>query len=410
MSENKGELRFSRTIPGKPEDVYYAFSSPQGWRDWLVDAALFRTSAAASYHLSWDSGWYASGTVKQLDKPKAVELSWHGKGDPAETQVSIRLEPVADGTQVEIVHSGFGDGEAWEASREEVTRGWEVGLENLESIFDTGADRRLTERPMLGIMGSDFNERIAAEIGVPVTEGARIQDAIEGMGPAKAGMAGGDVIVEMDGTPIRDWVDLGPVLQRHKAGDVIDVSYYRGGEKHQVEMQLSRRPIPETPLDPKAFAQRYREVCGEVITELREALQGVPEEQADFAPKGEWSVKQIIAHLIQGEESNHPFIRNVLQDGEPQYPDGGENRIEGVTAMVRITPTIEALIERLEQAQAETCALLEESAQLKRRKGVMWRLGSYMLHYPGNHEREHIEQMQGTLEQAREGQPVAEPG
>ena len=300
MSENKGELRFTRTIAGKPEDVYYAFSTSQGWRDWLVDAALFRTPAGGSYHLSWDSGWYAAGEVKRLDKPNAVELSWHGKGDPADTQVSITLEPVADGTQVEIVHSGFGEGEAWESARQEAVSGWEVGLENLESIFNTGADRRLTERPMLGIMGSDFNERIAAEIGVPVSEGARIQDAIEGMGPANAGMQSGDVLVEMAGTPIRDWNDLGPILQRHQAGDKVEVTYYRGPDKQTVEMQLSRRPIPETPLDPAAFAERYREVCGEVIAELREALQGVSEEQADFAPKGEWSVKQIIAHLIEG--------------------------------------------------------------------------------------------------------------
>lgn len=401
MSENERELRFSRNIPGKPEEVYYAFSTPQGWRDWLVDAALFRTTAGGSYHLSWDTGWYASGEVKRLEKARAVELSWHGKGDPADTQLVIALEPAGEGTHVQVTHSGFGEGEAWEASREQVARGWEVGLENLESIFATGADLRVTERPMLGIMGSDFNERIAAEIGVPVAEGARIQDAIEGMGPAQAGMQGGDVIVAMDDTPIRDWVDLGKVLQRHKAGDTIGVSFYRGGEKHEVEMQLSKRPIPETPLHPVAFAQTYREVTAEVAAELRAALEGVSEAEAEFAPKGEWSVKQIIAHLIEGEEGNHTWLRDLLQDGEPQYPDSGENRTERVTAMVRVTPTLEALFERLERAQAESCALLEEATALSHRKGVMWRAGLNLLHYPGDHEREHVEQMQKTLEQAR---------
>lgn len=407
MSESNGELRFSRTVPGKPEDVYYAFSTAQGWRDWLVDAALFRTPAGGSYHLSWDTGWYAAGEVQRLEKGKAVELSWHGKADPADTQVRIALEPDGAGTRVEITHAGFGEGQAWEASRQQAAHGWELGLKNLESIFDTGADLRVTERPMLGIMGSDFNERIAAQIGVPVSEGARIQDAIEGMGPAQAGMQGGDVIVEMDGTHIRDWSDLGPVLQRHQAGDVIDVSYYRGGDKQQVEMKLSRRPIPETPLDPIEFAERYREVCREVIAELREMLEGVSEAEAEFAPAGEWSVKQNIAHLIEGEEGNHTFIRNLLQDGEPQYPDGGENRTERVTALVMVTPTLEALIARLERAQEETCALIELATALRRRKGVMWRVGMYMLHYPGEHEREHMEQMQRTLEQAR---AVAEPG
>ncbi len=409
MNDNKGELRFSTTVPGKPEDVYYAFTTPQGWRDWLVEAALFRTPAGKSYHLSWDNGWFASGEVKSLDKPHRVELSWYGKGDPGETQVSIALEPDPKGPRVEITHSGFGEGAAWDAARQRVSHGWEVGLDNLESIFDTGADLRLTQRPMLGIMGSDFNERIAAEIGVPVTEGARIQTAIEGMGPALAGMQSGDVIVEMDGAPMRDWSDLGTVLREHKAGDEIGVGFYRGQTKHEVTMVLSKRPIPETPLDPVAFAHRYREVSQEVIEALRAAMEGVTEAEADYAPKGEWSVKQIIAHLIMGEEGQHLFIRNLLQDGEPQYPDGGENRNEAVIALVRVTPTVAALTDRLAFAQEETITLLEESTALRNRKGVMWRLGSYNLHYPGDHEREHIAQMKRTLEVARAKQPAPEP-
>ena len=30
------EIKFERTIPGKPEDVFYAVSTSQGWRDWLA--------------------------------------------------------------------------------------------------------------------------------------------------------------------------------------------------------------------------------------------------------------------------------------------------------------------------------------------------------------------------------------
>lgn len=405
MSDNPGELQFSRTIPGEPEDVYYAFSTPQGWRDWLVEASLFRTPAGKSYHLSWGTGWFASGEVKQLDRPQRVVLSWSGKGDPGETQVSIALEAADGGTKVEITHSGFGEGPGWEAARQQASHGWEVGLENLESIFDTGADLRVTQRPMLGIMGSDFNERIAAEIGVPVSQGARIQTAIEGMGPALAGMQGGDVIVEMDGVEMRDWLDLGKVLRAHKAGDEIGVSFYRGPEKHEVKMKLSKRPIPETPLDPVEFAERLQQVNEEVMGELRAALEGVSEQEADFAPTNEWSAKQIMAHLIMGEEGNHIMISNLLQDGQPQYPDGGENRNESVNALVEVTPTIQGLMDRLALAQRETVALFRKSIVLRKRPGVMWRMGSYFLHYPGSHEREHMEQMKGTLEQARAAEP-----
>jgi uncharacterized protein YndB with AHSA1/START domain len=409
MSENEQELRFERKVSAPPEDVFYAFSSPQGWRDWLSDAALFRAFPGGSYHLSWTAGWHASGTVETLEKSSAVKLSWHGKGDPADTSVRISLRPDGAGTHVELEHSGFGDGEAWDDGRKQAAEGWEIGLENLESIFDSGTDLRVIRQPMLGIMGSDFNERIAAEIGVPVTEGIRIQEAVEGMGPANAGMQEGDVVVEMDDTPIRDWPDLGNVLRRHRAGDKVAVSYYRGEKRKNVEMELSARPIPETPLEPVQFAETYRKVTAKVLDELKTALEGVTESEAEYAADGEWSIKENVAHLIDGEESNHAWFRNLLTDNEPQYGDPWENRVERYKAAVRVTPTLEGLVGRLASAQEETSCMIEECQEkLSRRKGVMWRAGLYLLHYPGEHEREHTEQIQKTLEAAREADPVAE--
>ena len=154
-------------------------SVDQGWRDWLVDAAYFRAQPGGSFFLSWDTGWFASGTVDELEKPSKVTLDWTGKDAPAATKVAISLKPDGEKTHITLIHSGFGDGEAWDASREMVANGWEVGLENLESIFDTGTDLRITRRPMLGVMGNDFNEEIAASLGVPVTGGYRIADAID---------------------------------------------------------------------------------------------------------------------------------------------------------------------------------------------------------------------------------------
>lgn len=402
MSGANGEIKYERTIPAKPKDVFYAISTSQGWRDWLADAAYFRSRPGGSFHLSWDTGWYASGTVEALEKPSKVALEWRGKDAPMATQVAIRLEPAGENTLIRIVHSGFGEGQIWEASRELAASGWESGLKNLESIFGTGADLRVTRRPMLGIFGNDFNEEIAASIGVPVTEGTRLADVIEGMGAEKSGLQGDDVMVEMDGTPLRAWEDFGPVLQRRQAGDVVRVVFYRGNEKHEVEMELMGRPIPDVPLEPAAFAQEYRKVAREVTHELREAVEGVSEEEAEFTDGDSWSVKENIAHLILYDEWHLFSITELLGDHESQYADGGENRREQLRALIRTTPTVDQLVERLARAQEGTCSMLEESQEvLGMRKGVMWRLGMNMLHFPGGHEREHIGQITRALEVAR---------
>ncbi len=407
MDETTGVLSFERSVPAPAEAVYYAFSTGQGWRDWLCDSAVFKSLPGGSYHLSWDTGWYASGRIEELNKPSRVRLSWRGAEDPAATQVTIDLHGHDDHTHVSVAHSGFGDGEAWERARQEAARGWEVGLENLESIFTTGADLRTTRRPMVGLMGNDFNETIADQIGVPVAEGVRIAEAIEGMGMAKAGIQANDVIVELDGRAIRGWSDLGAVLQRRRAGDTIPMVFYRGKERRQAEVQLSARPSPATPLDPRAFARELREVNAKVIEEIRAVFEGVSEAEAEFAPEGEWSATEILAHLIVEEDWYLHWIGLFLSDAEAQWADNSKNRREQLQAVIQLSPTIGELLQRLVRDQETTASLLEASQEaLGARKGVMWRLGVQFLHFPGSHAREHMEQIKKTLEAARAAEPA----
>ena len=411
MEKMVDDLSFEFSVAAPAKSVFYAFSTGQGWRDWLCDQAIFQGRPGGTYHLSWDRGWYVSGRVEELEKPGRVRLTWRGAEDPAATVVRIELDGHGDHTHGSIEHSGFGQGEAWDQARQEAQRGWELGLENLESIFSTGADLRITRRPMVGFMGNDFNEKIAAQFGVPVTEGVRLAGTVEGMGAAKAGLQSNDVIVELEGKPIRGWADIAPILQRKRAGESLPLAFYRGGQRHEVVLQLSARPIPETPLDPAAFARRLRQVNTEVIGEIREALRGVNEMEAEFAPVGEWSAKQNLAHLIKDEEENLHRLSQFLNDSEAQYVDTWENRWEPLNAILAGGSTVQELIDRLAKAKETTAAMLEASEEpLRARKGVMWRLGMGMLHFPGDHEHEHLEQIKRTLEAARAAEPVAEPG
>jgi len=409
MEKQKDALNYEFSISAPAEAVFYAFSTGQGWRDWLCDQAIFQPRAGGTYHLAWNTGWYVSGRVEELEKPSRVRLSWRGAEDPAASVVRIELHGHGDQTHGSVEQFGFGNGEAWEGARKQAQRGWEVGLENLESIFSTGADLRITRRPMVGFMGNDFNEKIAGQLGVPVTEGVRLADTVEGMGAAKAGLRSNDVIIELEGKPIRSWPDLGAILQRKRAGDSLPLAFYRGSQRHEVVLQLTARPIPETPLDPKAFARRLREVNSEVIGAIQEAFRGVSEVEAEFAPAGEWSSKQNLAHLIKDEEENLHRIEQFLNDSEAQYADTWENRWEPLNAILAVSSTVEELVSRLAKAKETTARLLEASeGPLRARKGVMWRLGMSMLHFPGDHEHEHLEQIKRTLEGARVAEPAAQ--
>lgn len=408
MSDMQDALVFTREIPAPPEDVFYAFATEQGWRDWLCDSARFRPLSGGSYQLSWDRGWFAAGSILSLERPQTVELTWLGPGDPDTTRVKIQLNKRDRGTEVEIQHSGLGEGAAWERVRAEVRKGWEMGLENLESIFSSGEDLRFTRRPMLGIMGNDFSREIAAEIGVPVDQGVRIDRPIEGMGAERAGLAHDDVVVEMDGKPVKGYADLGAVLQGHQAGDTIPVTFYRGQQKMTLEMELSRRPIPEIPLDPAELADQVAEQQAQLMQELEQLFDGVSDEEASFRPEPEgWSAKDTLAHLIEAEYFNLEAIRNLMQDAAREFPDEGTNVRERLEAIQQPAPTMADLLRELRNRHTETVYLLRHADHLKRRKGVMWRLAVGWLEIPLLHEHNHMEQMQAAIQAARAAQGVA---
>jgi len=404
MTDKKSELIFTQIVDASPEDVYYAIATGQGWRNWLCDSARFEARTGGSFQLAWANGWYSAGTVVECKRPEKVILTWRGKDYPASTDVEIKLKGENGVTSVTIHHRGFGQGKKWEPVLNIANKEWEKGLENLVSIFNTGEDLRVVRRPMIGILLSDFDEDIAKELGVPVTKGVRIDRPLEGMGAERAGLQPSDVIVGMDGKSILGFDDLGEALRIHQAGDIVKVDVYRGSERVSVDMELSRRPIEKFELDPVTMAKKLREIDAEVIKELEKFFDGVTEAEAEFSPSpGEWSAKETMAHLILSEQYAQTNISELICDGQREFNDEIGNVNAHHTAVLKVSPTIPELINRLKDGKEETATLLELAKELKARKGVMWTFSVNNLQFPGFHERTHMDQMRAAIESAREG-------
>jgi len=61
-------------------------------------------------------------------------------------------------------------------------------------------------------------------------------------GPAdKAGVKEGDLIISIDGEPVKTRDRLIEILQKHKPGDVIELEVLRGDEKMKIRLELGRR-------------------------------------------------------------------------------------------------------------------------------------------------------------------------
>ena len=395
-------LSFSQMVKTSPESLYDAFTNATQLREWLCNFATVVPRPGGRIYLWWNSGYYTSGEFTHTEPGKEVSFTWHGRGEPTPTQVQVTFKALGSGTLISLDHAGMGAGDEWEQTISEMEKGWKTSLKNLASVQETGEDLRFVMRPMLGIILDEFNPEIARRLGTPTSEGIRLSGAVEGMGADSANLRADDVIVSMGGIETIDGNSLNNVLSAHRAGDEIEVVFYRAGEKKSVLMELSRRPIPDIPPTAKELAGAVEILYNEIKSMLDEFLVGVTGEEAAFKPAPEaWSLKGNLAHFIQGERFYQQYIAELVDGYERIADDFGGNSDAFINATSAAYPTIKELVHEYKSNMAETLYFLANLPdEFVARKGTYWRLAYGLLQDP-YHLISHLEQMQATLDAAR---------
>ena len=395
-------LSFTQQVKAPLGEAYRAFTNATALREWLCDVATLLVHPGGRIYLAWNKGYYTSGEFTAVTPKEKLEFTWQGRGEPGSSLVRVSFAGKDGGTLVTLEHSGIGTGEAWSKSMVEIEKGWKVGLENLASVLESGEDLRLVRRPMLGITLGTFNADKAMEINVPITEGILLDGVLKDMGAEAAGLQKDDVLVSMAGKTATDFNSLGIVLDDFHGGDKVEVVFYRGPEKKTVMMELSKRPIPDIPKSAKELAASVQKIIDQVNTDLDAFLLGVNEGEAAFKPSPEeWSLKEVIAHFLQGERFTHQFISDLVFSQERVSDGYGENLSAYIEATVEAYPTLNDLVLELKRNFAETVGILERlPEEFVERKSSFWRLSYNMLQDP-YHYFSHKDQMQAALDMAR---------
>jgi S1-C subfamily serine protease len=108
-------------------------------------------------------------------------------------------------------------------------------------------------RPSLGIVSLPIGPELAQEMGLPADYGILIVRVVPGGAAERAGlrggneraylgatpiMIGGDLIVAINGDATGDQQDLANAMNKHRAGDSVTVTIYRGRRKMNVPVEL----------------------------------------------------------------------------------------------------------------------------------------------------------------------------
>ena len=116
--------------------------------------------------------------------------------------------------------------------------------------------------PWLGIRATSVRGELAEALDLPTkTRGVLIIDAVEEGPAATAGLlgsddtvevdgfeysTGGDVVIAVDGTPVREMEDLVVhLIEKTRPGDTISLTVLRDGERHRLDVVLGSRPTED---------------------------------------------------------------------------------------------------------------------------------------------------------------------
>jgi uncharacterized protein YndB with AHSA1/START domain len=410
MAKQK-ELKFQQTIKAPPAEVFLALTNATALREWFCDTAHIEPHKGGRVYFAWNSGYYAVGEITKLTQDKKVAFTWLGRGEPDLTAVEISIAPKKDGSTVAVVHSGIGGGKKWKAPEAAIKTGWERGLENLASVLDSGQDRRLTLRPMLGVSGvEEVTAEMAERLAVPVKRGVRIDGTVPGMAAEAAGLQRDDVLVSVDGQKISSWPNLVAALGAHRAGDKVPVTLYRGAEKRKETLELSKRPLPDIPATAAELAETVRKIYEQTDAELGQALASISADAANLRPRaGEWNVKEVLAHLLHGERDNQVFISELVAGDERTFTTLLGNSHLRTAATAETFGSARALFEALKHSEAETVAMLAALPEdFVNRRRSYWRLAMSVVQ-TADHTHDHLRQI-GEAAAPPPLAALAEPG
>lgn len=131
--------------------------------------------------------------------------------------------------------------------------GFAIPINTAKAVLNDLLTLGRVRRPALGVVTLPVSPDIADELGLASASGLLIVRVTPGGAAERAGlhggteraylgnmpiMVGGDLIVAVDGTKVDDQRDLAQMMNNHRAGDTIKVTFYRGKRKMDVEVTL----------------------------------------------------------------------------------------------------------------------------------------------------------------------------
>jgi uncharacterized protein YndB with AHSA1/START domain len=156
MSKATRAVELTLEIDARQEEVWRALTESREIVRWFAPDAKVTPGKGGSVWLSWGGDWEGDSRIEIWDPPRHLRTvadapPYDADGKPAKdlAPLPIALDYFLEGqggtTRLRLVHSGFGQGAAWDDELEGVSRGWAFELRSLRHylVRHPGRERRM---------------------------------------------------------------------------------------------------------------------------------------------------------------------------------------------------------------------------------------------------------------------------
>jgi S1-C subfamily serine protease len=136
--------------------------------------------------------------------------------------------------------------------------GFAIPINTAKAVLDDLVHLGHARYPTLGVRTLPIGPDLANQMGLPADSGLLIMQVVQGSAAERAGLRGGterallgntpiaiggDLIVSIDGDPVTDQQELSHIMQKHRAGDTVTVTIFRGKKKMDVRVILGENKV-----------------------------------------------------------------------------------------------------------------------------------------------------------------------
>jgi len=137
-------------------------------------------------------------------------------------------------------------------SRQANNIGFAIPINQARSVLPQLKTLGRVERGFIGVTGRDVDPDVQASLKLSRADGALVQDVAAGSPAARGGLRPYDVIVALDGKPVRTHDALIREIAARQPGTSARIEYLRDGRPRDVSLKLAERPqrTPDSPASP----------------------------------------------------------------------------------------------------------------------------------------------------------------